>query len=343
MRIGITYDLRSEYVAAGMSLDAAAEFDRDDTIGYLERTIIANGHEPIRIGSARSLIAQLAQGADWDLVLNIAEGIEGIGREAQVPAILDVYGIPYTFSDPLVMSLTLHKGVTKRLLEQASLPTAKFAVINQLEDLEGLSLPYPLFAKPIAEGTSKGVTSLSKVETPEALHAVCKQLLHEHRQSVLLETYLSGREFTTGLLGTGPDARVLGTVEIKLRAESEQIGYTYKNKENCEELVIYDIVDPTTDPLVAEVEKLSLATWLSLSCRDAGRVDIRCDDAGRPVILEVNPLAGLHPEHSDLPMIATKVGMTYDQLIGEIIKSATPRAIAAKHSKARQLRRDVIS
>ncbi|ADB18041.1 D-alanine--D-alanine ligase [Pirellula staleyi DSM 6068] len=339
MRIGITYDLRSEYVALGMSLDDAAEFDRDDTIVHLEQALAELGHTSDRIGSARALMARLTAGDDWDLVLNIAEGIEGMGREAQVPAILDVYGIPYTFSDPLVMSLTLHKGLTKQVLAAAGLPTAPFAVISKLEDLEGLTLPYPLFAKPIAEGTSKGVTSLSKVTSPEALRAICEHLLREHQQSVLVETYLDGREFTTGLLGEGVSTRVLGSLEIKLRSDSDQVGYTYRNKENCEELIIYDLIRPADDPLVKEVEALSLATWKTLGCRDAGRVDIRCDSLGKPYLLEVNPLAGLHPEHSDLPMLATKIGMTYTELIGAIIACATPRVAASRQSKARRLPR----
>ena len=107
MKIGLTYDLRSEYLARGYSEYQTAEFDREDTIDALETAIRGLGHTTDRISNARRLIERLARGDRWDLVFNIAEGINGIGREAQVPAILDLYNIPYTFSDPLVMSLTL--------------------------------------------------------------------------------------------------------------------------------------------------------------------------------------------------------------------------------------------
>ena len=124
MKIGLTYDLRSDYLAAGYSEEETAEFDREDTIEAIENALSDLGHQPERIGHARRLVEALCQGHRWDLVFNIAEGMRGMGREAQVPAILDVYGIPYTFSDPLVMSLTLHKGMTKQILRDAGLPTA---------------------------------------------------------------------------------------------------------------------------------------------------------------------------------------------------------------------------
>src|SRR5262245_19876448 len=116
MYIGLTYDLRQEYLAAGFSEDETAEFDRPDTVSSIEKALQQLGHQTDRIGHARQLVARLARGDRWDLVFNIAEGLTGIAREAQVPAILDVYGIPYTFSDPLVMALTLHKGLTKTVV-----------------------------------------------------------------------------------------------------------------------------------------------------------------------------------------------------------------------------------
>src|SRR5438093_12145442 len=128
MHIGLTYDLRPEYLAAGFTEDETAEFDRADTVEHIESALRELGHTTDRIGHARQLIARLAKGDDWDLVFNIAEGLSGISREAQVPAILDVYGIAYTFSDPLVMALTLHKGLTKTIVAASGITTPKFAV-----------------------------------------------------------------------------------------------------------------------------------------------------------------------------------------------------------------------
>jgi D-alanine-D-alanine ligase len=326
MRIGLTYDLRHEYLAAGYSEEETAEFDRADTIDALEEALDRLGHRPDRIGHARQLIARLAAGDDWDLVLNIAEGLAGVAREAQVPAILDVYGIPYTFSDPLVMALSLHKGLTKTVVQSAGLPTPAFAVIERPEEIAAVDLPFPLFAKPVAEGTGKGITAASKIGDRAELARVAGDLLARYRQGVLVETFLPGREFTVGIVGTGPDAVVLGTLEIMLLEGAEAEVYSYVNKERCEELVEYRLVRAAADDEVRRAEEVALAAWRALGCRDGGRVDLRSDRAGRPHFLEVNPLAGLHPQHSDLPILATQLGIPYVELIGRIVDSAARRA-----------------
>jgi D-alanine-D-alanine ligase len=149
-------------------------------------------------------------------------------------------------------------------------------------------------------------------------------LIERYGQPALVEGFLPGREFTVGLLGTGEQASALGTLEIVLLAEAEADVYSYTNKEECERLVDYRHVT-TRDPLVARAVEIALDAWRALGCRDAGRVDLRCDANGQPQFIEVNPLAGLHPHHSDLPMIATAVGMPYERLIGRILESAAQR------------------
>ncbi|GAB4336571.1 MAG: ATP-grasp domain-containing protein [Desulfobulbaceae bacterium] len=325
MKIGITYDLRSEYLAMGFSELETAEFDRGDTIDAIEAALGELGHETERIGHIRQLAAALVAGKRWDLVFNIAEGMHGIGREAQVPALLDAYRIPYTFSDPLVLCLTLDKGMTKRVLRDAGVPTSDFLVAGMPEDTERTHFDPPYFIKPLAEGTGKGITTSSIVRSREGLAAAAAALITAHRQPVLVEPYLSGREFTVGIIGTGRDARAVGTIEVVLRGEAEQGVYSYVNKENCEELVDYLLVEGAADPVVAESERIALDAWRVLGCRDAGRVDIRCDDRGRPQFMEVNPLAGIHPEHSDLPIICTKKNIPYPRLIEEIVASASTR------------------
>lgn len=326
MRVGLTYDLRAEYLAAGYSEMETAEFDRPDTIDALEAALRGLGHETDRIGTARQLIGRLARGDRWDLVFNIAEGLHGgSARESQVPAILDVYGIPYTFSDPLVMGVCLHKGLTKLVVRDGGVPTPDFAVVNGPEDIAGVDLPFPVFAKPVAEGTGKGVGPASKIRSREALDTVCRGLLDEFRQPVLVETFLPGREFTVGVLGTGREAAVLGTLEIVLLPAAEADAYSYVNKENCEELVEYRPVRAEADAEVRRAEQVALDAWRILGCRDGGRLDLRSDVAGQPGFIECNPLAGLHPFHSDLPMIATAVGMPYQALVGRIVDSASRR------------------
>lgn len=329
MRIGLTYDLRSEYLAAGYTEVETAEFDRGETIDAIEAALRELGYKTDRIGHLRQLVSRLANGDRWDLVFNICEGMHGVAREGQVPAVLDAYEIPYTFADPLVLSLSLHKGLTKAILQRAGIPTPRYEVVERPEQVSGVNLPFPLFAKPVAEGTGKGITPASIVTDRRQLSDVCCSLMAEFRQPVLVETYLSGREFTVGILGTAEAARVIGTMEIVLLPAAEQGVYSYVNKENSEELVRYDFVTPEQDPEVAEAERIALAAWKELNGRDGGRVDVRSDGNGQPQFLEVNPLAGLHPQHSDLPMLATAFGMKYVELIRQIVSSAAQRVSAA--------------
>jgi len=329
-RIGLTYDLRPEYLAAGYSEEETAELDRPETIDAIAQAIEGLGHQVDRIGSARRLVERLAAGDRWDLVFNFAEGIAGRARESQVPCILDVFGIAYTFSDPLVMAICLDKWLAKLVLQHAGLPTPDFALIERPEQVATVRMGFPLFVKPAAEGTGKGISPASIVQDPASLLARCEELLSRFGQPVLVEIYLPGREFTVGLVGTGAQARVLGTLEIRLRPTAEPNVYSYQNKEYCEERVDYVFVRPEEDPVVAEAERIALAAWRVLGCRDAGRLDLRCDAQGRPQFLEANPLAGLHPTHSDLPMICTARGIRYEQLIGWIIESAAQRIQPAR-------------
>jgi len=330
MLIGLTYDLRTEYLAAGYSEEETAEFDGVATIDAIDMALRQCGHQTDRIGHGRRLVERLAASDRWDLVFNIAEGLHGMAREAQVPAILDLYEIPYTFSDPLVMALCLHKGLTKTVVGRAGVPTTPFALVESIADVEAIDLPYPLFTKPVAEGTGKGVNADSKIKDREALRRVCGQLLARCRQPVLVETFLPGREFTVGILGTGGDARVIGSMEIILRPEAEAEVYSYKNKARWEDFCQYVPRRAASDPEVAEAERVALAAHRALGCRDASRVDIRSDGQGQPHFMEINPVAGLHPKDSDLPIICNFFGMTYRDLIERIVAGACrrlPRAI----------------
>jgi D-alanine-D-alanine ligase len=323
LNIGLTYDLRKDYLALGYTEEDVAEFDSEETIAALDETLRALGHRTERVGNAWALAERLVAGARWDLVFNVAEGLRGRSREAQVPCLLELYGVGYTFSDPLACAVTLDKAVAKRLIGAAGLRTAHFHVAADLADLRACTLGYPLFAKPLAEGTGKGISERSRIDTPAQLAEACKALLDRFAQPVLVEEFLPGREFTVGILGNGASARVLGTLEIALCERPEGGIYSYDTKERCEQLVRY--TPAPAGALRASVEHLALQAYRTLECRDAARADIRLDRAGQPAFLEINPLPGLHPTHSDLPMIATQEGMTYRELIGSIVHSALVR------------------
>lgn len=322
MHIGITYDLRSAYLEEGYTKEETAELDEAETIEALDQAIQALGHTTERIGSISSLVQKLASGKRWDLVFNIAEGMNGLSREAQVPALLDAYRIPYTFSDPMVLAIALHKGMAKRIVRDLEIPTPKFKIVRSLENLRIRSFDYPMFVKPVAEGSSKGVGLHSKVENHEQLKNSCAKLLSEFNQPVLVEQYLPGREFTVGIIGTGEQARVLGVMEIKLRGDYHQEGYTYLNKINYKERVEYQLANEAEATLCSE---FAIKAWRGLECRDCGRVDLKMDAHQVPNFLEVNPLAGLNPHYSDLPILCSLNGITYQELIKMIIESALSR------------------
>jgi len=322
MKIGITYDLRQDYLEAGYGAEETAEFDQPATINAIDESLQSLGHETDRIGNIQNLVKRLGNGQRWDLVFNIAEGLRGFGREAQVPGLLEAYGIPYTFSDPMVLSLTLHKGMTKHVIRDLGIPTPDFAVVESAAELAGVGLALPLFAKPVAEGTGKGVTQASKIKSREQLQRVGQELLTSFSQPVLVEEFLPGREFTVGVLGTGSAARSIGVMEVVLLPRADAEVYSYRNKQEFVDLVEYHLVD---DPEARQAAAVALAAWRGLGCRDAGRLDLRSDGAGAPSFIEVNPLAGLHPVHSDLCILANKVGLPYRGIIEAIVDSARQR------------------
>ena len=264
----------------------------------------------------------MAAGDRWDLVFNIAEGVVGYGREAQAPALLDAYQIPYTFSDPLVLALTLHKAMTKHVVRDLGINTPDFFVVEDPFDIPGSNITFPLFAKPVAEGTGKGINANSRINSKEELILVCEKLIELFKQPVLVEAFLPGREFTVGITGTGKNAQALGVIEVTLNKDAEPDAYSYLNKKEFDTLVNYRLVD---DEEAKAAVKVALKVWKGLGCRDGGRVDLRSDSKRVPFFLEVNPLAGLNPDISDLPILCRLLGVSYLQLISRIVKSALER------------------
>ncbi len=325
LRVGLTYDLASEHLAQGASEEDVAEFDRDETVEALCGALSNMGHQPERIGGILALTQRLAAGSRWDLVFNIAEGKHGAARESQVPALLDAFEIPYTFSDPLVLGVALHKGHAKAIARSRGVATADYHLVRSLEDIRDCPLAFPIFAKPVAEGTSKGITSDSIISEPALLAETCSRLLERYAQPVLLEEYLPGREFTVGVLGTGQSARTLGALEVLLVGDADVGVYSYRNKKQFEGKVEYRLVRPERDPVVAATEAVALEAWKALDCRDGGRVDVRLNAAGVPCFIEVNPLAGLNPEISDLAILVRQSGFGYQALIEGIMASAMRR------------------
>jgi D-alanine-D-alanine ligase len=320
--VGLTYDLKERYLADGYSMEEVAELDSPETIDAIDSALRSCGYETVRIGNVKDLVHALSMGKRWDIVFNIAEGMHGLCREAQIPALLDAYRIPYVFSDSMTLVVTLHKGLAKQVVRSHSVPTADYVVITHIEQLAEVELQFPLFIKPVGGGTGIGIDGDSMVTTAEALHDGVLRLLKNHDQPVLVETYLSGREFTVGVLGTGKGSRSIGVMEIVVDNTSDRGIYSYHTKKHYLESTTYRQVE---GELAAACEKVALGAWRALDCRDGGRVDVRMDELGNVNFLEVNPLAGLHPIDSDLPILASMHGLDYRDLIRMIMEFACDR------------------
>jgi len=246
MLIGLTFDLRSDYESLenveAYPPDFLGEFDSQETIDQLQKTIIGLGYECVQIGNLFKLLVVLQGNQPKpDLIFNIAEGLHGRSREAHIPSILEAFNIPFTFSDTLTNAMCLDKGISKHMLLSCGLPTAPFKIVKKIDLIteDSLSdLSFPLFVKPIHEGTSKGINESSITNDTNSLLEAISHLIHTYKQPVLVEEFLPGREFTVGVLGTDLNARVLGIVEIILLDKSSRV-YGYQTKEECESLVEY--------------------------------------------------------------------------------------------------------
>src|SRR6266508_4890493 len=335
MRIGLAYNEKPDSAADAESDgtgDAFAEWDDASTITAVEQALGLFG-SVIRL-EADQIFPHNVVLARPDLVFNMAEGLHGQSREALVPAICEYLNIPYTGSDPLTLALSLHKGRTKEILAYRGVPTAPFECVETTEDLERLALPYPVFVKPIAEGSGKGVFADNLCETPAQLRERVPFLLERYAEPVLVETYLPGLEFTVAILGNGPEAYCLPVIGFdfsSLPAGAPPV-YGYEAKWVWDRpdapLAIFQCPAQVPAPLYREIERTALEAYQALGCRDWCRVDIRVDRFGVPNILELNPLPGVIPDpamNSCFPKAARAAGFSYDELIQVVARLAWRR------------------
>ncbi len=319
MKVGLTFDLRSWYTDRGYSMDETAEFDKQETIDALENSLNLMGYETEPVGNTFQLIEALASGKRWDIIFNIAEGLYGDGRESVVPAILDQYKIPYVFSGPVIMGLSLNKHLAKLVVASSGVPVSPGILISKIQDLDNCNLNYPLFVKPVSEGTGKGITEKSLVNSGPDLRKMVEWILSEFHQPALVEEYLPGREFTVGVVGYGHDAVAIGGMEVIC---ADNLPYSVEVKENYQNYCTYK---PLGDDIVDECKSVALGAWKALDAVDAGRVDLKADRNGKICFIEANPLAGLNPIHSDLPILSRMSGIEYQTLMEMIMKAAIKR------------------
>jgi D-alanine-D-alanine ligase len=277
------------------------------------------GYETEPIGNAFQLIEALAAGKRWDMVFNIAEGLYGDGRESVVPAILDQYRIPYVFSGPVIMGVSLNKHLAKLVVSAAGVPISPGYLVAELEDLARCDLEFPLFVKPVSEGTGKGITEKSLVSSFSELKSMVEWILTEFKQPALVEEYLPGREFTVGIIGYGEDAVAIGGMEVIC---ANNLPYSVEVKENYQNYCSYK---PLDSDIIDECKSVAVGAWRALDAVDAGRVDLKADRNGKICFIEANPLAGLNPVHSDLPILSRMYGIEYQALMQMIMNAALKR------------------
>ena len=323
MRVGFVYNVRSKHaLAAG---DEDAEFDDPATIAAIGDAIGSHGHDVVGLEADATLPAAL-DAANVDVVFNIAEGKGSRSRESQVPALLDLLGIPYTGSDAVALGVTLDKSLAKLVVGSAGVATPLGVVMTTGDEPLPGGFRLPAVVKPLHEGSGMGITSDSVVTDEGRLRELARAVIDRYGQPVLCEEYVAGREITVGLLGS--PARVLPPMEVTFIDPPEHPVYSFEVKQEWERLVQYEAPAVLDDGTLAAITSASERAFAALGCRDVARLDFRLDPAGVVHFLECNPLPGLGPHGhglGDLTLIAESAGISFEGLIGEILDCALRR------------------
>jgi D-alanine-D-alanine ligase len=310
--------------------DFQEEFDSPQTLAAIAGVLKNLGHEVRLLGDGPECLHQLLHDPP-ELVFNFAEG-QGIGRsrEARLPAVLEILGIPYTGSDPLTLAVTLDKDVAKRLVASAGVPVPGGVLAHLPSDFDPASLPtlvhnlrLPLILKPVWEGSSKGIRGHSLVDNPEEASRIGRQLWADHRQPVLIEEFIQGDEVTVGMIGNDPP-QIVGIMRVFPKLATEHFIYGLEVKRDYQNQVRYECPAQLPSQVLAKIQQAALSAWQVLGCRDVARLDFRIRD-GVPYFLEANPLPGLHPQDSDLIILGRHVGWDHARIVGGILQAALKR------------------
>ncbi|WP_394826437.1 ATP-grasp domain-containing protein [Pendulispora albinea] len=321
LRVGLAFNMKR---IDSTDDDREAEFDSPKTIHAITRAIESYGHTVVPL-EATVDFPRVLMASNVDLVFNIAEGISGRNREAQVPNLCELLGVPYTGSDAATLSICLDKALAKRMLAAGTerVLTPEFQVLfTGREKLRAFR--YPVIVKPNAEGTSKGINGKSVVDGEARVREVAREIIERYGQPAIVEEYIRGREFTVGLLGERRP-RVLPPMEIVFLQPSDRAVYGYAMKQDWEKHVRYECPPSLTKDELRAMEKVCRTTFTTLGCRDVARIDLRMTREGQIYVIEVNPLPGLTPNYSDLCLIANAAHVEYRLLIGEILSYGIKR------------------
>lgn len=323
-KVGLTYDLKTDCMPKdGEPHDLNAEFDHPLTIVVVANAIEAQGFQVKRIGNVSNLLENL-NNLDVDIVFNLSEGLYGRNRESQVPILLEMAGIPFVGGDALTLALTLDKIMAKKIFIAEKIPTPKFFEVKSSCELVNLNhFKFPLIVKPRFEGSSKGLTDKSRVENLAELKGQVEHIVNNYNQPALIEDFISGEEFTVAIVGNDP-AQVLPIVQVKIEGKLKLNNMFYTFERINSDRLEYVCPVSINKKLYNRISELALKTYKAVECRDFGRVDFRVDEKGNPYVLEINPLPSLSTE--DVFMLTAKtIGITYEEMIGKILRSALTR------------------
>ncbi len=324
MRIGLAYNVKPSDPPPHLPEDAFEEYDSEATVGHIAEALASLGHEVVRLGAGPEIIDALRRDRP-DIVFNIAEGEGGRCREAHVPALLEMLGIPYVGSDPLTLCVTLDKPVAKRLVAAEGYPTPRFRICLSPSEVDDTGMSYPVIVKPSFEGSSKGVRLASRAASPAEARKMVAFVTGSYCQSALVEEFIPGSEVTVGIVGNGTP-RIVGVMEIAPRKmQTEEFVYSLEVKRDWENQVEYRCPPALPSAAVAGIERCAIGIYRLLGCRDFSRIDFRLDEKMVPYFLECNPLPGLSPGYGDLPIMAGRMGIPYAGLLSEILSCALSR------------------
>ncbi|MBM4389269.1 MAG: D-alanine--D-alanine ligase, partial [Deltaproteobacteria bacterium] len=257
LKVGLTYNMKR--LDPKIHGDREAEYDPPKTLDAIASAISSFGHTVVMLETNETLPQNMAE-SDVDIVFNIAEGFSGRTREAQVPALCDLCGIPHTGSDATTLAITMDKALTKDLLIRNGIATPQYQLFRSAKDKLDPNMKFPLIVKPNAEGSSKGITQNSVVYNEDMLRENVKQQIFQYNQPVLVEQYITGREFTVGLLHVD-SLKALPPLEVVfLRTDISHPVYSFEIKQEWDMNVRYDCP--------AQIDK-KLERTLSLAAKKA--------------------------------------------------------------------------
>ncbi len=308
------------------------EYDPPNTIEMIRHGVEAAGYEYIFIEADENVIETLKE-TKPNLVLNRSEGLRGESRESHIPAILEMLGIPYVGANVLTTAVCLNKAWAKKVLAYHGIQTATFSVCRTLEDSETIDFKFPVILKPNEEGSSVGINEDNVVRSREGLRVKLGAMLESYEQSVLIEAFIEGREFSVGILGRpeGPP-EILPILEIDFSGFPPEVMGVYgqRAKTIYEDLSHYVCPAEIPTSLKEQIEQTTLDVCKYLEVPDFARIDYRMNEKGELFFLEINPLPGMDfdLEENDIsfyPYMAMRAGYTYDELIRRLIESACSR------------------